>query len=74
MGKIISTDRKGNVLYRFKGERNIVRKIKRRKGQWFGHILYRNCLLNHVIEGKIGVTGRRQRKRQQLLYDVKETR
>jgi hypothetical protein len=74
MGKIISTDREGNVLYRFRGERNIVRKIKRRKGQWLDHILYRNYLLNHVIEGKVGVTGRRRRKRQQLLYDVKETR
>jgi hypothetical protein len=53
MGKISSTDREKNVLYRFKGERNIVRKIKRRKDQWLGHILCRNCLLNHVIEGKI---------------------
>lgn len=62
--KISSTDRARYVLYRFKGERNIVGKIKRRKGQWLGHILYRNYLLNHVIEGKIEVRGRRRRRRQ----------
>jgi hypothetical protein len=73
-GKVSSTDLERIVLYRFKGERNIVREIKRRKGQWIGHILYRNCLLNYIIEGKIKVTGRRRRRRQQLLYDVRETR
>jgi hypothetical protein len=25
---------------------------KRRKANWIGHILRRNCLLKHVIEGK----------------------
>jgi hypothetical protein len=34
-----------------------------RKANWIGHILHRNCLLKHVIEGKtegrIEVTGRR---------------
>jgi hypothetical protein len=27
--------------------------IKRRKANWTGHILCRNCLLKHIIEGKI---------------------
>jgi hypothetical protein len=40
--------------------------------------LLRNCLLKHVIEGKmegkIGVTGRRGRRRKQLLDDLKEER
>ena len=36
--------------------------------------LRRNCLLKYVTEGKIEVTGRRGRKRKQLLDDVKETR
>jgi hypothetical protein len=40
------------VLHRVKEERNIVRTIKRRKANWIGHILRRNCLLKHVIEGK----------------------
>ena len=74
MGRISSTDRTRNVLYRFKGERNIVHKIKGRKGQCLGHILYRNYLRNHVIEGKIEVRGRRRRRRQQQLYEIKETR
>jgi hypothetical protein len=28
-------------------------KIKRRKANWFGHILRRNCLLQHFLEGKM---------------------
>ena len=34
-------------------ERNNLHKIKRRKADPIGHILHRNCLLKHVIEGKI---------------------
>jgi len=70
--KIGSTDRgrKEVVLHTDKEERNIVQTIKRRKANWIGHILCRNCLLKHVIEGKIErrieVTGRRGRKRRQL--------
>ena len=39
--------------YRVKEESNIVQKIKRRKGNWTGHILRTNYLLKHIIEGKI---------------------
>jgi hypothetical protein len=43
-----------------------------------GHILRRNCLLKHAIEGKlewrIEMTGRRGRRRKQLLDDLKEKR
>jgi hypothetical protein len=43
-----------------------------------GHTLLRNCLLKHVIEGKIEerieVTGRRGRRRKKLLDDLKERR
>jgi hypothetical protein len=54
MEKISWTDRVRNeeVLYRVKEERNIVHTIKRRKANWIGHILRRNCLLKHVIDGK----------------------
>jgi hypothetical protein len=43
-----------------------------------GHFLHRNCLLIHVIEGKVEermeMTGRRGRRPKQLLDDLKETR
>ena len=54
MEKISWTDRVRNeeVLHRLK-ERNILRTIKRRKANLIGHIFRRNCLLKHVVEGKI---------------------
>jgi hypothetical protein len=54
------TDRVRNeqVLHRVKEERSILQTIKSRKDNSIGHILRRNCLLNHVTEGKIEVTGR----------------
>jgi hypothetical protein len=59
-------------------DRNIVHTIKRRKAIWTGHILHANCLLKFVIkgkiEGRIDVTGRRGRWREQLLDDLKEKR
>jgi hypothetical protein len=43
-----------------------------------GHILRRNCLLKHVIEGKregrIEVAGRRGRRRKHQLDDLKKKR
>jgi hypothetical protein len=50
--------RNEEVLHRVKEERNIVHTIKIRKANWIGHILRKNCLLKHVIEGKI--EGRRE--------------
>jgi hypothetical protein len=76
--KISWTDRVRNeeVLRRVKEMRNILHTIKRRKANWIGHILRRNCILKHVIEGKIEgrteVRGRRGRRRKQLLDDLKE--
>jgi hypothetical protein len=80
MAKFSWTDRVRNeeVLHRVKEERNIVHTVKRRKANWIGHILRRNCLLKHVIEGKlegrIEMTGRRGRRRKQLLDECKEKR
>jgi len=66
------------VLQRVREERSILRRIKRRKANWIGHILRRNCLLKRVIEGKIEgrieETGSIGRRCKQLLYDLKETR
>jgi hypothetical protein len=45
---------KNEVLHRVKEEMNILHTSTiRRKAKWIGHILPRNCLLKHVIEGKI---------------------
>jgi hypothetical protein len=76
MEKISLTDRVINeVLHRTKEERNILKTIKRRKANWIGDILRRNCLLKHVLEGKIEgrteVTGRRGIRRKQLPDDLK---
>ena len=69
MEKIGWTDRvrNGEVLLTVKEQRNILREISKRKANWIGHILRRNCLLQRVIEGKIKggieVTRRRGRRR-----------
>jgi hypothetical protein len=80
MEKIISTDhvRNEDVLFRVKEQRNIVHEICKRKANWIGHILRRNCLLQRVteekIQGVIEVTERRGRRRRKLLDDLKERR
>ena len=76
MEKIGWTDRVRNeeVLHRVKEERNILHTIDRRKANWIGHILHRNCLVKHAIEGEldrmIDVTVRRVRNSEQLLDDL----
>jgi hypothetical protein len=74
--KISWTDRVSNeaALHTAKEERNILHKVRRRKAKWIGHILRRNCLLSHIIKGKIIGTRRRGRRRKQLLDDLKEAR
>jgi hypothetical protein len=54
MENISWTDRVKNekVLHRVKEERNTPHTIKKRKANWIGHMLRRNCLLKHVIERK----------------------
>ena len=55
MEKISWTDhvRNEEVLLRVKEQSNILQELRKRKANWFGHILRRNCLLQRVIEGKI---------------------
>jgi hypothetical protein len=62
-----------DVLDRVKEERNILQTRKLKKANWIGHTLRRNCLLRHVIEGKIDRMGRRGRERKQLLDYFKES-
>ena len=70
--------RNEEVLLRVKEQRNILHAISKRKANWIGHILRRNCLLQRVIEGKIKggieVTGRRGRRRKKLLDVLKDRR
>jgi hypothetical protein len=76
MEKISWTDRVNNeaVLHKVKEERNILHTIRRRKANWIGHTLRRNCLLSHITEGKISRTRRRGRRCKQLLDVLKEAR
>ena len=80
MEKISWTDHMRNeeVLLRVNEQRNILHEIRKRKANWIGHILRRNCLLKHVIEGKIKgemeVTRRRGKRRKKLLDDLKDRR
>ena len=61
--------------YLVKERRNILHEIRKRKANWIGHILRRNCLLQQVTEGKIQeVIGRQGRRRRKLLDDLKERR
>ena len=70
--------RNEEVLLKVKEQRNILHEISKRKANWIGHILLRDCFLQQVIEGKIkgwiDVTGRRGRRRRKLLDDLKERR
>ena len=80
MEKIISTChvRNDELLQRVKEERIILKTSKRKKSNWTGHNSRRNCLLKHVMEGKIEgrveETVRRERRRKKLLDDLKEKR
>jgi hypothetical protein len=76
MEKVSWTDhvRNEEVLLIVSEQRNILHEIRKRKANWIGHILRRNCLIKEVIEGKIKgrieVTRRRGRRRKQLLDDL----
>ena len=66
-------EKSSNTLYN-----ENLREIRKRKANWIGHILRRNCLLKQVIEGKIkgemDVTRRRGRRRKKLLDNLKDRR
>jgi len=70
--------RNEEVLLRVNEQRNILQEIRKRKANWIGHMLRRNCLLKQVIEGKIKgemeVARRRGRRRKKLLDDLKDRR
>ena len=45
--------RNEEVLLRVKEQRNILHEISKRKANWIGHSLRKNCLLLWIIEGNI---------------------
>ena len=54
MENISLTDHVRNVeLLRVEEQRDILHEINKRKANWIGHVLRRNCLLQRVIEGEI---------------------
>ena len=78
MEKISWTDhvRNEEVLLEVNEQRNILHETNKRKANWIGHILRRNCLIRQVIEGKIKgemeVARRRGRRRKKLLDDLRK--
>ena len=76
MEKISWTDhvRNEEVLLTANEQRNILHEIRKRKANWIGHILRRNCLLKQVIEGKIKGEMEVTRRRKKLLDDLKDRR
>ena len=70
--------RNEEVLLRVNEQRNILHEIRKRKANWIGHNLRRNCLLKQVIEEKIKeemeVARKRRRRRKKLLDDLKDRR
>jgi len=60
------------VLFRVNEQRNILHEIRKRKANWIGHFLRRNCLLKQVIKGKIKgemEVARRRGRRRKMLKD-----
>jgi hypothetical protein len=80
MEKVSWTDhvRNEEVLLRVSEQTNNLHEIRKRKANWIGHILRRNCLLTQVIEGKIQeqikMTRRQGRRRKKLLDDLGDRR
>ena len=70
--------RNEELLLSINEQRNILHEIRKRKANWIGHILHRNCLLKQVIKGKIKrdmeKARRRGRRRKKLLDDLKDRR
>ena len=62
------------VLDRIGEKRTLINNILRRKANWIGYILRRNCLLHDAIEGQMTEVKGVGRKRTQLLDDLRDRR
>jgi hypothetical protein len=61
------------VLVRIGEKRTLINNILRRKANWIGHILRKNCLLHDVIEGQM-TEEKGVGRRTQLLDDLRNRR
>ena len=62
------------VLDRIGEKRTLLNNILRRKANWIGHIMRRNCLLLDSIEGQMTEFKGVGRRRTQLLDELKNRR
>jgi hypothetical protein len=62
------------LLHRGKEERVYTAYNTTKEANWFGHILRRNCLLKHVIEGKTEGARIEGRRRTHLRDNLREKR
>ena len=62
------------VLERIGEKRTLLNNVLRRKANWIGHFLRRNCLLDDTIEGQLQVVKGVGRRRTQLLDDLRNRR
>ena len=58
-----------SIIERIGEKRTLVSNVLRRKVNWIGHILRRNCLLHDIIEGQMTKAKGVGRRRTQLLDD-----
>jgi hypothetical protein len=61
-----------DILHRDEKEKSLLHIIKRRKANWIGHMLRRNCLLKQVMKGKREGTGRQGRRCKKLVEGLRE--
>ena len=73
MERVKWTDRIRNeaVLERVGEERMMLKLIRKRKRNWLGHWLRRNCLLKDALEGMVNGRRVRGRRRYQMIDDIK---
>ena len=60
------------VLERIGERRRLLEVIKKRKKNWIGHMLRRDCLLVNALEGLVCGRRRKGRRRYKLLDDIKQ--
>ncbi|KAJ4449638.1 hypothetical protein ANN_01042, partial [Periplaneta americana] len=68
---IISLEEDEVVLERLGEERMMLKLIRKRKRNWLGHWLRRNCLLKDALEGIVNGRRVRGRRRYEMIDNIK---